>query len=181
MKEMQMATSRIGWKGRAAVWAAWTLALAAAFLGTAAFGDSYLLAVEESMNGRPSPLPMPIKEGLFDSLFEAGHVVFDTKDGDAVPPFQDLILMARDGGARLVLHVNAASRDSAGPEKRRTIASTVAFELYESKTGRILGRGSISAGNEGREAECDGRQLGMEVGRKIIKDAGVLALVGKAP
>lgn len=175
-----MATSPIGSRTRTAVRVAWMMVLVAVCPGAAVFGDSYLLAVEESMNGRPSPLPLPVKEGVYDSLFEAGHVVFDTKDGAAVPPFQDLILLARDGGARLVLRVNVVSQETAGPESRRTVNSVVTYELYESRTGRFLGNGRITDSNAGREVECSGRSLGMEIGRQITKEAGALAVKGKA-
>lgn len=158
----------------------WTSVFLAVLLAAPAFGDSYLLALEENLNGGKSPLPLPTKEGVYDSLFESGHVVFDTKDGSALPPIGELLELAQDGGARLLLRVRATSLDSTTPEKTRTVTTTASYELYESRTGRILGQGEITDSNSGREAQCDGRQLGMEIGRKIVKDANALVVSGRS-
>jgi hypothetical protein len=154
-------------------------ALAAALIVLAgrvpAHGDTYLLAVEENLNGRKSPMPWPVKEGVYGAMFDAGHIVFDTKDGTALPPLPDLVAMARDGGARYILKVVVTSLDENPKVLKRKVESRAVFDLIDSRTGAVLGHDTATGNNAGREEDVDGRVLGLELGLKIVKEVNGFA------
>jgi hypothetical protein len=133
----------------------------------AAFPETLLLCVTETVDGNPSPPPLPASEGIWDGLFESGHIIFDTEEGKPPLPLSTLVELAVSGGARYILAARVAfvrtPRD-AGPAE---ISARAGYSLYTAKTGGVVGEGTITDDNRGREKKVDLAKLGFELGNHI--------------
>jgi hypothetical protein len=140
----------------------------------AAFPETLLLCVTETVDGNPSPTPLPASEGIWDGLFERGHIIFNTEEGKPPLPLSTLVELAVSGGARYILTARVAfertPRD-AGPAE---ISARAGYSLYSAKTGGVVGEGTVTDDNKGREKKVDLANLGFELGNLIAEKASKL-------
>jgi hypothetical protein len=160
------------------------LLLPAVFLfsaGISLFSEAFLVAVTETVDGGPGTLPPPVTEGIFDGLFDSGHIAFNTRDGAALPSTAELLAIARAGGAGYVLEADIAYTRTpiAGGSPR--VSATAAFTLIETRQGSTADSGTLSADNRGREKVTDLKKLGFELGRSIVRDITSYLDTGKSP
>ncbi|MBN2352135.1 MAG: hypothetical protein JXD23_06145 [Spirochaetales bacterium] len=156
--------------------------MAALFVSCAArgFAVTVYLYLEESCNGKHGLFLTAAREGVFDVLFGANHIVFDdtqdkglgTKilaDDLAVP-----LSVARRGGADYLLTIvidSTIEKMSAGPQAPEKIDSRGTYALFEAGTGRRIARGECELNNRGKEEGMDRNKLGFDLGREMGKKA----------
>jgi hypothetical protein len=153
--------------------------LCIALMGAASgWAESLLIAVSETIDGVPISNPLPAAEGIFDGLFEAGHIVFDVGSGKAIPPIDDLADMARSGGAEYVLEGDVSFITKAG-ENGREITATAELSLVRAGNVTRLGTVTLTDTNKGREKDVDLPKLGFELGVMIAERVnGIIASRG---
>jgi hypothetical protein len=136
-----------------------------------AFPATLLLAVYETIDSQPGQLPPPATEGLFDALFEAGHIVFNTRDGSQIPPKAELLTIAVSGGAGYVLEVSVEYTRTPQAEGLVTIDAAARFSLFAALTGDLLASGILSDSNRGDEKDVNLFSLGFRLGEKVASEA----------
>jgi hypothetical protein len=143
-----------------------TVILAFLFHAWPAGAETLLLAISETVDGSPSPPPPPATEGIFDGLFEAGHIVFDLGDGAKIPEANDLAAMARSGGAGYVVQA-AVVFTLAHRDGFTDITATARINLFGAQKAESLGSETLEDSNQGREKDVDLKKLGFELGTMI--------------
>jgi hypothetical protein len=138
---------------------------------THAYSSTLLLAVYETIDSQPGQLPPPVTEGLFDALFEAGHIVFNTRDGSEIPPKAELLSIAVSGGAGYVLEVRVEYTRTLQAEGLVTIDAAARFKLFAALTGDLLASGILSDSNRGDEKSVNLFSLGFRLGEKVASEA----------
>jgi hypothetical protein len=133
-------------------------------------GETVLIAVRESLNGESCPLPFSAKEGISESLFDKGHIMFDVSDSDPVPSPAELEDMAMKGGAGFVLEAVVEFRESRLEEDRVRVDASARYSVSEASTGKIRKKGEFTATNAGRERGVDRTALGMEMGKTVAAE-----------
>jgi hypothetical protein len=137
--------------------------------------------IEESCNGERGFFLKRTRDGLFDLLYENGHIIFDdisdkgmenrfSGENFAIP-----LAAARKGGADFLIALSIDStvrKVSATPKSPEKIDSRCRFLLLEVVTSRHVAQGEFVLNNNGKETEMDRDKLGLELGREI---AGALA------
>jgi hypothetical protein len=129
------------------------------------------LAVSESVDFLPGPLPPPATEGIFDALFEAGHIVFNTRDGSEIPPKTELVAIAVAGGAGFILEVRVEYTRTPRSEGVDTVDAVARYSLLAASSGNLLASGVVKDSNRGREKEIDLAALGFRLGGKVVERA----------
>ncbi len=141
----------------------------------AAPAESLLLAVWETVDGAPAPKPPPAIEGIFEGLFDAGHIVFDTGGGQ--PPSTGVLAeMARTGGAGYVLEARISFTTSTTADGAKEIEVTAQYTLLAAGSAARLGAGTVADSNKGRERDVDLSTLGAECGKTIASKVNALIL-----
>lgn len=130
-------------------------------------GETILVAVQESLDGGPFPLPSPAREGILAGIFDRGHIIFDVPDSVPAPPSSELVKMAREGGAGLVLEAVVEFRESRLAGGAVRVDASARYTVMDASTGRVRRTGAITSTNGGREKEVDRIALGMEVGEEV--------------
>ncbi len=129
--------------------------------------ETLLIAVRETVDGRASQPPLPADEGVSTSLFEKGHIVFDTGNTDAQKNTTDLTEDARTGGAAWLLRVEVTYTQKQLDQGAMRVDGQATFTLIDSATGATSLAGTVTASNKGREKNIDRQALGMELGRLV--------------
>ena len=153
---------------RAATRIAMTLA-AMSVLPVPASAQTILLLIRENVAGRPLPAPLPVREGLTASLFDAGIVVFDLPGAAPASGASEIMRLAQSAGADLILEVQADYTDTAAGGGLR-ISLHVSWSLLAGKTGALLISGTRDAANSGRERDVDRLALGAEIAAPIAEE-----------
>lgn len=135
------------------------------------FPATLLLAVSETVDSKPGEVPLPAVEGLFDGLFDAGHIVFNTKDGAEVPPKLELQYIAVTGGARFVLEVSVSYARTIVAENTAAVDASARYTLFKAQSGIVVSSGELTDTNRGSEKDVDLFALGFRLGRKIAAAA----------
>ena len=146
------------------------LAVAAALLPAAsARGQSVLLVVVEAANSRPLPPPLPVREGLSATLFDAGCIVLDAPGASALPAPAEAARMARSAGADVALEVSTEYSDTHLGTDRLRISARTTYALIDMSTSGVLLRGTRTASNQDREKDVSRAVLGAEIGRDVAQ------------
>ncbi len=151
------------------------LILFSVFIGYAS-GETLCLYVEEKTNGEPGPFPPPVKEGIYNGLFEEDHIVFDTGDKTLYrvnweeKDFKSVIRVADEGGARFVVAVKVDTERSTDKAKEVDIEIVSSVYLVNVKDGNVVEVGRFRATNEREPEKINQRKLGFEIGMKIALD-----------
>ncbi len=140
----------------------------------ALFSETIMLCVTETVNGEPSPQPLPASEGIWSGLFESGHIIFNTRDGKPAPPLKMLMELAVSGGAPYILDARVDFIRIPREDGLTGISAKAKFSLILAKTGRAIGEGTLSGDNKGKEKEVDLAALGLELGNRVAEKASAL-------
>ena len=135
-------------------------------------GETIFLCARDESRIVESGNPSAVVEGLLESLFEIGHIVFDFQggniwDGGGLKP---MIRLAAEGGARYLVAVTVRSRYesiSAAEQKLDRVSSSAHYQCYDVRTGLLLGDGHLEENNEGREKEFNENSVGFRLGEGI--------------
>jgi hypothetical protein len=159
------------------------------FLSFCSFGETFFICTDEQCNGEIVPLDEQVREGVFDGLFEAGHIVFDdcvTKRDRAITneaSIRELLVLASEEGAPFLVIVRVQSAKkvlSAGVER---IESEAEYLLYDVAAGACIGRDTLTANNFNKESELKRNKLwfafGQEISKKIEKVFTTYQVTGK--
>ena len=141
-------------------------------------GESLFLYVEENTNGEPGPFPPPVKEGIFNGLFERDFIVFDSGDKQTFDVdwkgrhFLPLLDIAKRGGADFVvaLLVEASEKREAG--KKTSVTVKASYYLVSAENGKIIDRGDITDNNTNEDDDRNHEAVGFDVGMKISEFIG---------
>jgi hypothetical protein len=145
---------------------------AALFMAAPLCGQTILVAVQESLAGKPLSAPLPVAEGLSASLFEAGYIVFELPGPLQGPAQTQHRQLALQGGAELILEVTAEdSADTSGAFP--LFVSRIGFTLIDASTGRVKAKGVEELSNKGRENTVDSKSLAGEAGRLVASRVGL--------
>jgi len=132
-----------------------------------ATAQTVLLVVREKKDAQPLPPPLPVREGVSGSLFDAGFIVIDAPGTAPVPGTAELARLARSAGADLVLQCSTDYTDSSIGADLVRISARTSFALIDSSTGGVVVRGTRDATNKDREREVGRAALGTEIGKDI--------------
>ncbi len=132
-----------------------------------AAAQTLLLVVRERADARPLLPPLPVREGISGSLFDAGFIVIDAPGSAPVPGPAELARLARSAGAEVVLEVAAEYVDSSIGADLVRISARTSFALIDSATGGIVAQGTQEATNKDRERDVSRAVLGSEIGREV--------------
>jgi hypothetical protein len=142
--------------------------------GVPAFASTILLSIDEIVDGAPAA-PPPATEGVFDALYEAGNIAFDTEDGSRALGTNELLPLARAGGAQYLLKAVVAFTHDGSPAG--PVVARAEFSFF-TVGGAMLGSKVLTDDNRGREGQMDLKGLGFELGARI--GAEVMAMMGSA-
>ncbi len=143
-------------------------------------GQTVLLVVQESVDGKPLPPPLAAKEGLGSSLFDAGYIVFEFPDSDKAPDQAVVTQTARSAGADLILTVTVQYTETAINSRLLRRSAHASYALTNAENGAVRTKGMQDASNKDREADVDRHALGEELGAGVAKKVAH-ALAGAAP
>jgi len=129
--------------------------------------QTVLLVVRESVDGKPLPPPLAVKEGLGSGLFDAGYIVFEFPDSDKAPDQAVVTQTALSAGADLVLTVSVVYTETAASSRLVRRSARAAWALTNAENGAVRTKGMQDASNKDREADIDRRGLGVELGARI--------------
>ncbi len=139
------------------------------------FSETLCLYVEERTNGEQGPFPPPVKEGIYNGLFEENYIVFDTGDKAIYNVdwkkglFATVLEVAREGGARYVIAVKVDSKLVKDKERGDHVSINSRYYVVDVEKGVLLGKGSLSGSNRGEEKEVNQSKLGFSIGMKIAR------------
>lgn len=154
--------------GRAAALA--LLAALAVLAPVRAAAHTLLVATREAADGEPCPAPLPLAEGLSAALFAAGHIAFGEDGPGPEIPVDQLLSVAREGGAAWLLLASADFTERAGPGNGAVrVEARTRWSLWRAADGRQAGTGTLAASNEGRERTVDSAALGAELGAAVVR------------
>jgi hypothetical protein len=137
------------------------------------FSETIFIYLEECCNGENGIYLTEIKEGIFDALFESGHVVFDNSKDDGshsyikVKNFSVPLNVAVKGGARYLLAVAVNSTVEKINQDQERISSTAQVYLLQANTSTIVYTGSVTLTNTDTEKLMSKEYLGFELGLLI--------------
>jgi hypothetical protein len=134
-------------------------------------GQTILVVVQESREGRQLSPPLPVAEGLLESLFEAGYIVFEVPAPPRGPARTQLRQLAAQGGAELILEVTVDDSSDAGAAFP-LFTSRIDFRLTDADTGLMRTSGAEELSNKGREKAVDSKALAGEAGRLVAGRVG---------
>lgn len=146
-------------------------------LGLTLYGQTLFLEMQvrgpESFSSRESDFIRATADGIFETLWDAGFIVYDSGD-PATPGEQvylpNLVQTARNGGAELLLLVELMT-DRPDAESTLTPRS-FRYRLIGVREGIAIGSGTAAVANMITEAEVDEESywltLGRMVGREVL-------------
>jgi len=140
------------------------------------FAATIFLVTEESVDGQPCPLPLPLREGLSAALFEQGHIVFDDVDGAPPASAAALAALAQSLGAGWVLDARVEYREQAIGSRVVRVEGRAAWLLLQAPGGERAGAGTDEATNRDREGSVGREELAAELGAAISR--AVTAVLG---
>ncbi len=132
-----------------------------------AASQTVLLVVREKVDSAALPPPLPVREGITDSLFNAGVIVLDAPGSAPVPGAPQLARMGRAAGADAVLEVATEYADTLLGTDLLRISATTTYSLIDCTTSGVIGAGTEEGTNRDRERDVDRAALGGEIGRKV--------------
>ena len=138
--------------------------------------STILVYVEEHMEPESELELHPVRQGLLDGLFEAGHIFFDPGDeliGDIEwqSGFSGRLRgMAASGGASLLLLVRAETQVTPQPRGRPLVAVSLHYRLVDltGQPDRSVVVGSFTTDNTGRENLTDTLMVDREAGLRVV-------------
>ena len=142
-------------------------------LPSAADAETFAVYTEESLNDETVPLPLPVKEGILDSLFEMEHIAFDLGPPDLKvdwqqPDFSMIISLAVQWGASYLILSRAQT--AMGEETEPMVQSDVKYYIIEVCSGKLIDQDQLSGNNSGREAELDYQALCYNLGSELAEE-----------
>ena len=150
-------------------WTLFLILLAGLLSALPATSQTVLLVVREKVDSAALPPPLPVREGISDSLFNAGVIVLDAPGSAPVPAAAQLARMAQAAGADAVLEVATEYADTRLGADLLRISARTTYSLIDSATSGVIGTGTEEATNRDREGDVDRAALGSEIGRKVAE------------
>ena len=150
-------------------WTLFLVLLAGLLCALPAASQTVLLVVRERVDSAALPPPLPVREGISDSLFNAGLIVLDAPGSAPVPAVSQLARMAQAAGADAVLEVATEYADIRLGADLLRISARTTYSLIDSATSGVIGTGTEEATNRDRESDVDRAALGSEIGRKVAE------------
>jgi hypothetical protein len=147
-------------------------------LAVLAGAETFYVHLEEARDANNSLYDLPVREGLFNGLFELDHVVFDNAgalNGAEVPAagprsqaaLNALIDEAANGGASYLLTVTITSQSEPLSERLRRIRSRAVYYCYRVREETLVGKGELSEDNWGREEALTQEKVGLLLGEAL--------------
>jgi len=149
-------------------------------LALPAGAQTVLLVIQESVGGRPLAAPLPLREGLAASLFDAGIIVFDLPGVTPASGAAEISRLAQSGGADIILTVQADYVDVPLGGNIR-ISAHITWSLLTSAKGGIIAEGTRDGSNSGREHDVDRPALGVELAVPIAEEVRKALGSGEPP
>jgi len=144
------------------------------------FGETIFICTDEECDGTVVPLDEQVREGVFDGLFEAGHIVFDDcvvkRDKVITSPasIRELLTLASEEEAPflVIVRVHSTKKNLASGAER--IQSEAEYLLYDVAAGARIGRGVLTATNLDKEVDMKRKKLWFSLGEQISVKIGKL-------
>jgi hypothetical protein len=119
-------------------------------------GETFFIVTDETFEGNQVPLGDQVREGIFDSLFESGHIVLD----DPGASLSDDILSNRSVSGLLdraaafempfLVLVRVSSKKTDPAKAGELITAVAGFAVYDVLAKKLAGKGEIKADNNGK-------------------------------
>lgn len=163
-------------------------------LAPAAGAETFAIYTEESLNYEKAPLPLPVKEGILDSLFEMEYMAFDLGPPDLSvdwqqPDFSTVISLAGKWGASYLIlsRIQTVMGNEAEPEMQSNaevqsapkVESDAIYFTIDVSSGGLIDQGQLSGHNNGKEEELDYRTLCFNLGSALAEEAVAEAVAGQ--
>ena len=155
-------------------------------LPAAAGAETFAIYTEESLNYEKAPLPLPVKEGMLDSLFEMEYMAFDLGPPDLSVDWQQtdfstiISLAGKWGASYLILsRIQTVMGSKAEPEVQSNaevqsttkVESDVIYFIIDVSSGGLIDQGQLSWDNNGREEELNYQTLCFNLGSALVEQA----------
>ena len=167
-------------------------------LPAAAGAETFAVYTEESLNYEKAPLPLPVKEGILDSLFEMEHISFDLGPPDLSVDWQQLdfnkviSIAGKWGASYLILsriqttmgsevkpemqsaaEVESAAEVQSAAEMQSAaeVESDLIYFIIDVSSGELIDQGQLSGNNKGREKELDCQTICFNLGSSLVEEA----------
>jgi hypothetical protein len=138
-----------------------------------ASGDTFFICTDEKCNEEAVPLNEQAREGIFDGLFEAGHIVLD----DCTAKFEnnifgdksvtELLETASESLVPFLVIVRVVSRKTILTGGKERIRSEARYSLYNVNTNTPVGSGTLNIDNTDKEDTVTRGALWFQLGRDI--------------
>ena len=128
--------------------------------------ETILIALLETVDGSPSVPPLPARDGILQVFFDRGDIVFDVPDSAPIPSPEELLKLARAGGAAYALQIEVAFKQESIAQGGIRYIADAAYILTSVESGIRLGEGRI------RESGPQRKSLGLAIGRLIAEEVG---------
>ena len=154
----------------------------------AAGAETFAIYTEESLNHEKAPLPLSLKEGILDSLFEMEYIAFDLGPSDLSidwqqPDFSTVISLAGKWGASYLIlgciQTVMGSKTESEVQPGAAVQSTVIYFTIDVSSGELIDQGQLSGDNSGREQELDYQTLCFNLGSALVEKAVVKAVASQ--
>ena len=148
--------------------------------------ETFAVYTEESLNHKKAPLPLPVKEGILDSLFGMEHIAFDLGPPDLSvdwqqPDFSTVISLAGKWGAsylilsRIQTDIGSETKPEVQPaakvQSAAEVQSDLIYFIIAVSRGELIDQGQLSGDNNGREEELDYQTLCFNLGSALVEKA----------
>lgn len=149
------------------------------------FARTVFIYIEETCNGEKGEFLSDARDGIFEVLFDQGHIVFDNGkegiDNDIITRenLSSVIFTAQHGGAEYLIAVSIASEKEELPGKKFRIYSTGEYFVFNVDSGELLFKGTAEFSNKGRESDISLKQCGLFLGRDIAEKSIPVIVSGK--
>ena len=143
------------------------------FVSPLLLGESLFLYVDERTNGKQGPFPPPVKEGIYNGLFENDFIVFDSGDKQLFDVnwenrvFIPLVNIAREGGADFIVALKVNAKEKKKDDEKKSIEIVANYYIVSSTDGKVIGSGRIKDSNDKKDDKRNHELVGFDVGMKI--------------
>jgi hypothetical protein len=150
-------------------------------LSASAAAETFFVHLEERRDASNSLYDLPVREGLFNGLFERDHIVFDNAgaleanraqagDSWSQTALKALINEAADGGAGYLLAVVVTSQSEVLNHQLRRVRSRATYYCYKVHEEILVGEGVLNQDNRGQERVLSQEKVGLMLGEALSQE-----------
>jgi hypothetical protein len=143
-------------------------------------GETFFIVTDETFEGNPVPLGDQAREGIFDSLFEAGHIVLDDPGASLVDDIlseqsaRGLLDRAASFEMPFLVLVRVTSKKTDPAKAGGLVTAVAGFAVYDVLAKKLVGQGELRADNNGKNKFATNAKFWFYLGGEIAIKIGSL-------